>query len=881
MTNKPEKQQDEEVSDDGASSSDSEEWLKGVAHVPDRPPPRDRTGEKIGHYELKGPLGKGGMGVVYDAIDVRLQRRVALKLLSEDVINDIERRRRFLREAKLTAKVTHSNIVALYEVGNVDNIIFLAMERVIGATLRERMNEAKGPLPVRDAVRIAREIAHGVAEAHRHGVIHRDIKPENIMISRDGKVKLLDFGLAKALERAQPAVAYQSTEISAVRGRLLGTLRYMSPEQVRGMDVDERADVFAIGVVLYEMLSGARPFVGMIDADVMASILKDHPQPLKKVPAGISRIVMRCLSKDPNARYPNAEALAEAFDAPQWISRLQDFLVRSWFFLAVLLALVGIAALTPNRMLYVGGDARKRSLADSLPAEYEKSSGKDHYRSGLAKFRQANWGAAEREFLAALRDDPTLGPAHFRYALTQMSDGVISSESSQAYKKADHFRDQLIRRDRDLLDAMRPMFVGHVADIEKTTDQLQNLTHRYPNDAEIFMLLASILRDDTAQKRIAAADHALAIDPGYADAMQMKAAALFEVDPSEAMEVLQRCIATIEKQDGSNDCLGERARLNGLRGQCKDALEDLNRAEKDPETSSWILGLRPQILFSLGEPEDVVSKALAKYWERSTPALSAADQHYDRALLAAAFGDFNSAKAEAAVGRELNTSGLKLAQHERFALLQVEIEIEQGNNDVAARIANDFVTKFAGFYGERSFDEPTVYLARIAMRGGLMTSARFQNERDELREHLDSLTPIQMAQVWGLEYVMGIQSAEEATQALDKRPDESWFVTRSDQGVRYFPRVAALGQAYYYAGNMRKTIDYLGKNYRRCDFMRSIFVTMRSNLLYAKALQSTGEAQAACEVYQSIVKRWGNAQPPSVTAQEAQKGRDRVCPKAQ
>lgn len=898
MTNKPEKHQDEEVSDGSASSSDSEEWLKGVAHVPSRPPPRDRVGEKIGHYELKGPLGKGGMGVVYDAVDLRLQRNVALKLLSDDVIDDVERRRRFLREAKLTAKVTHPNIVSLYEVGEIDNHIFLAMERVIGSTLRERLNEAKGGLPTQEAVRITREIALGVAEAHRHGVIHRDIKPENIMIGGDDRVKLLDFGLAKALERAQPSVAYQSTEISAVHGRVVGTLRYMSPEQVRGTGVDERSDVFAIGVVLYEMLSGMRPFRGATNTDVMASILRDVPTPIGNIPQVLWRIVARCLSKNPDERYPNAGALAEALEPRVWASPFTQGLTRYWALLLLLFVMIVVVVRAYSNSAKISEPPKVPvsavqsppsapapakpapiRIVDLPPPKSPNAKAVFHYREALKHFRAANWGAAEDELRTAKDLDPKMAEARFRLALTQMSYGAVRDSAREEFIKATNLKANMTPRDQDLLEAFRPMFEDKVADVAKTLELMVKLSQKYPNDAEIFLYLASFSRFGSIEQRRVAAQTAVDLDKEYADAMQMLSTTWFESKPEKALEILDNCMTVAHS---GSDCLGERARIKSLQNDCVGAEIDANLAIEGDRASEWIFAFHPPLLYALGKPSSEVLGSFERLWNRPHSSVTIAEKTYHEAILAAGDGKFLEAKEKAQKGRAVAIEKKNRTDIERFTMLLVEIELEIGNLVGAADIAVEFLDARADMTksSERpSPTDPTAYLARIAWRSGKISAEKFQGILDAWSKKLSALTPFEQEEMWGLSHVLGIESRAEATEALEKRPGKASAGSKYDYGFKYFPRMAALGRAYWYAEEKETALENLRATYERCDFLLTIFSIMRSNLLYAKALQSRGDTKAACDVYQSIVKRWGNAQPASVTAQEAKKGADAVCSK--
>jgi len=285
------------------------------------------SGTKLGPYEILSALGAGGMGEVYRARDPRLGREVAIKILPSGSAPDSERLRRFEQEARATAALNHPNILAVFDIGSQDNSPYIVSELLDGETLRARLNS--GALPVRKAVEYALQISRGLAAAHDHGIFHRDLKPENIFITRDGPVKILDFGLAKLTmpEPGAPGLSVQATLDSVTgRGVLLGTLGYMSPEQCRGATVDARSDIFSFGAVLYEMVSGKRAFRGDTTADTISSILKEEPPDLattgRDVPPMLERIVHHCLEKDPAARFQSARDVAFALEALSSVSSL-------------------------------------------------------------------------------------------------------------------------------------------------------------------------------------------------------------------------------------------------------------------------------------------------------------------------------------------------------------------------------------------------------------------------------------------------------------------------------------------------------------------------------------------------------------------------------
>ena len=236
-------------------------------------------GQTISHYRIIEKLGRGGMGEVYLAEDLRLSRKVAIKFLPADVATDERARQRLLREAKTAATLDHPNICAIYEVGEEDSHSFIVLQYIEGETLAARLKRQRPEL--REALAIAAQVADALSEAHARGIIHRDIKPENIMLTTRGQVKVLDFGLAKMLR--DPGILEsdaQTGSMLSMPGMVMGTVPYMSPEQVRGEELDGRSDIFSFGTVLYEVFSGRRPFEAKSTAEVISAILTTEPPPI-------------------------------------------------------------------------------------------------------------------------------------------------------------------------------------------------------------------------------------------------------------------------------------------------------------------------------------------------------------------------------------------------------------------------------------------------------------------------------------------------------------------------------------------------------------------------------------------------------------------------
>jgi len=316
---------------------------------------------RLGAYEILAPLGAGGMGEVYRARDSKLGREVAIKILPTAVSADRNRLTRFEQEARSASALNHPNIVTIYEIGSVDSVSYIAMELVQGKTLRELLTE--GPLPAKRLLALSAQIADGLARAHEAGIVHRDLKPDNVMITRDGLVKILDFGLAKLAGSSSPEMSHLPTVAEPTEpGMVVGTVGYMSPEQAMGRQVDFRSDQFSLGSILYEMATGKRAFSRGSAPETMAAIIREEPEPLpslaSQVPTALRWAIERCLAKEPEERYGStrdlARDLAQLRDhisgisqeaSPARTSRRRGRFVAAWaaslVLVAALVALVG------------------------------------------------------------------------------------------------------------------------------------------------------------------------------------------------------------------------------------------------------------------------------------------------------------------------------------------------------------------------------------------------------------------------------------------------------------------------------------------------------------------------------------------------------------
>src|SRR5215472_13326417 len=279
------------------------------------------SGTRLGPYEIVEPLGAGGMGEVYRARDTRLERTVAIKILPQEISADLVRKQRFELEAKTISSLNHPHICTLHDIGSQDGVDYLVMECVEGETIAKRLE--KGPLPLEQVLKFGAQIADAMDKAHRAGIVHRDLKPGNIMLAASG-AKLLDFGLAKPaapLVNGATLTGTVPTTPMTQEGMIVGTFQYMSPEQVEGKELDGRSDIFSLGAVLYEMLTGQRAFDGKSQLSVASAILEKEPAPITAVkpttPLALDHVIRKCLAKTPEDRWQSAGDLASEL---KWIA---------------------------------------------------------------------------------------------------------------------------------------------------------------------------------------------------------------------------------------------------------------------------------------------------------------------------------------------------------------------------------------------------------------------------------------------------------------------------------------------------------------------------------------------------------------------------------
>jgi len=906
-----------------------DDFLREVAHVDEMAPPARPLlpGQTLGRFHILSELGRGGMGIVYLAHDDNLRRAVALKLLSPSLTRKDERTRRFLREARAAASVTHRNLATIYDAGDLEGHVFIAMERVEGRTLREILGGGRPALE--RALDIAAQILAGLGKAHQAGVVHRDLKPDNIMLTDDGVVKLLDFGLAKQHDvgalgalgiPGDPEGMQRDTE----ENQRLGTPGYMSPEQVRGGPIDARSDIFAFGVLFYEMLAGQRPFVGQSHADLASAILRDAPRRLSELrpelPPELERLVERCLEKDPALRFPSSGDLAIALarldrvdagpaappsgptPSPDVISSMAGSSTSSLGattpvrqvserasvpakVLAAVLVLVvaGLLLRVKSRagsLETIGGPAasteatRETAAAaalaaravptpvTALPLPTSKSpEALVAYKAALQGFRDGNWGYVQAHLERALALDPGLTIAHLRLAIMQRESSVTSARAHFALALAG--RASLSERDQVMLNAHEPYLYRDPPDRAEQVRRLRAATERFPGDAELFDMLACTKQDP--EQMLAAARRAVELDPQYADSWQAVGSNLFQLGRTEeALAALDRCIAL---SPATADCSGERGYIHAREGRCAEMDEDFRRAVGVTTSGKWQDG-RANSLFALGMPPEAILEVYQNKWAQLGAQERLAAEPIDRSHLGLVTGDFHAAERYTLAAREAVASDPEAATQAQLALQLVEIYTETNRPTEAARVAENYLKRKTVWIRSSTSDLASISMYWAMYRAKLLSREAFVERRDAwLRDQRPDVSTSDIVS----SYALGVETTAEAREALALLPNEALPVLHDWHEP-------AFGKLYALADRTKEALPLLQRTVKSCYALMIPLAHTRAFYHLGRALEASGDREGACSAYANVLERWGNAKPPSVTASKArERSRELRC----
>jgi tetratricopeptide (TPR) repeat protein len=838
------------------------------------------VGARLGHFRVDARIGEGGLGIVYRAYDEKLKRDVALKVLAE---RSGTQATRLLEEARAAASMSHPSIAAIHDVRQYGGVAFIVMELVPGATLRALIQ--RGPIDWRTALRYARDIASGLARAHRGGIVHRDLKPENVMITPEGSARILDFGLARAAVESPPS---SRAGTAAMLTGAAGTPAYMAPEQTRGRPVDARADVFSFGVVLYEMLCAKRPFarpghVAPDDADGPASdewrVVTPVEQAAPDVPPAVAGIVARCLAKERAARFADGSELAEALRAADDGATPGRGAARGprskrALLVAVAVAVAGAVGLGALGLLVTveRGTATVPPPAPSASASARPASSSSQalaaYSEALQAERTGNDGAARKAFRAAVAADPAMAAAWLRLALALFFTTDDSTGARDALGHVGPLAGTLDDRDRALFDAAAPLVLRDPADWDEHLSRLRAASERFAADPEIVAALATSLstRGQWAEAA-AAAGRAMALDPHAASPYGVEAVARSMLgDTQGALAAADACEANVPT---STKCIEARESIHEQAGDCA-ALEADGRAEALRDASSGGYYYVAEALASEDRSAETIQGAIDLYLAnvpaKQRPELSA----YFTLLFAIWRGDF--ATAEDWIKKVDAENGSDAREEERGVplMLLAALYDEEGRHDDARRTAAQFVERQPNWLAYKRYTADglafTAVPEMLSMARTAASAGDLDARRDAwAREWGSRVSPVTRSLVWLAAYAAPAKSAADAKHALDVLPDYQPLPEFRPSTMW----TSAEGHVYLLAGDAARAAPLLEKGARVCISIHDPFNRPQTRLALGKAREALGDAPRACEAYAAVTAQWGKARPRSVTAAEA------------
>jgi serine/threonine protein kinase/tetratricopeptide (TPR) repeat protein len=814
-------------------------------------------GGTLGPYVVHERIGAGGMGEVYRATDPRLAREVAIKLMHSGSERDAQRLKRFENEARAAAQLNHPNILAVLDVGTHEGVPYLVTELLEGQTLRERLEK---PFAPGDATDVAKQIAQGLRAAHAHGIVHRDLKPENVFITNEGRAKIIDFGIARFEDEQKGTGTVTATGVS------LGTIGYMAPEQVRGLPADARADWFAFGCILYELVGGRRAFHGATSVETGYAILNQAPPPLPEG-APYAALIRACLEKDRERRPQSADEVLAALagggvrtPSPAASGTLWKVALGAMITLGVV-TVIATRRLDPQLAPAVAvtvdaPDAGPHFGVSMVDLPLPKSSSPEalaRYRKGGQELHDGNV-AEGRDLLAqALKLDPLMGSVPLRLCLWSLGGAKDCLEARQ-------LRSTLSPREQAMLDALAPPgdSLG-VIDVDGGLAREQELLTRYPDDAEI-MLVAAIQHPVTQVSQlpeaIALLDRALDLDPKFAGVFWVRTGPMgFGMTAAEIGKQFERCL---EVSPGAATCMRNLARLEARKGRCDAYLRYAQRgiaAQPDGTTMQTVLF---DASLATGASRDELDALLVRWPEMRSQRSFGVSLEMNAA---AQIGELDHAQVDA--GTELNTRVF-------LAHLAEETGDAVGVARQVRSYMRDRVTAFARHdtNGEL-FDGPMIALA---LRSGAMSAAETERTLEGwLREYTPRAPRIDSATILRLYTVANAEDARGALEMIERGSPEARGVVFSE--VDFYGWITHglyLGHAALLAGDLDRAIGWLKQAADACFSSETpVLFAQRARLELGDAYERKGDAAAACETYGKILAQWSHPKPRSVTAEKA------------
>ena len=846
------------------------------------------------------------MGAVYAAEDDVLRRRIALKVVRPDLAKDPDRRRRLLQEARAAAAVSHPNVLSIYEVGEEDGLVYIAMEYVEGPSLREEL--LAGPLALGRVLRIGSGIARALARAHDAGVIHRDLKPDNVLLVDGDHPKVVDFGLAHHDGAGEEAGA-------TLEGRVFGTPGYLSPEQARGWRLDHRTDLFSIGVVLYEMTTGRRPFTGVSALDQLAAVMRDRPPPPHTLrpdtPPALDALIEQLMSKNPVDRPEDARTVAATLDAissgspstavPVSVTRdaalAQPTLTPSTLgdaaFPTMAPPSIGPTAVpvtspavttatpapsanpVPRRRRWPWAIAAAAPLLltlaaigwhrhttpvplTALPNPAKGAIAQADWAAAMQYYRDGDDHSAQRSLGEAVKEEPGLGSAFLHLAIHQNPE-----RAREPFQKAVALRAAMDDRDRAVLDAVAPRIQASPPDPALAASQLGVASDARPTDAEIAWVWgnAACGSGDLAAA-VSALTRATTIVPEYASAYaDLADSQAYRGDLDAGRATVDHCVAVAAN---TVRCRHSGIRILDQQGQCA-AVEDLARgwmaaspADQHPEL------IIADALLARGRPVAAAKSMLDSHIQLMDPTDQSTERAAMDAELAAFAGDFETARARALVWQSAVAQEPLERDHAGPARLLVDVEEELGDEAAAADVAAEYLSRRDGWTPElRSTDiailrEPVPYLLAVEHRAGRRDDASLATAVTAWVDGWTAHTPpFWRRWLWVQARVLPARNAAEAT------------TVGKDELPPFVPNtlaVAAWGRVQLLQGDAKAALPSLERGVTSCLPLADPIGWVRAWDDLGAARETTGDAAGACKAYAQVTSRWS---APSLTAVHA------------
>jgi serine/threonine-protein kinase len=862
-------------------------------------------GTRFGRFLVQSVLGQGGMGCVYRAHDTTLDRPVALKLITATPAGDVdERHARLLREAKAAAALDHPNAVSIYDVGEIDGTAFIAMELVTGRTLRAQIGSDAGWW---QKLRWLLDIAEALEAAHRAGIVHRDVKPENVMVREDGRVKVLDFGIARrtagppADPSAPTATRDQIPGLTAA-GAAPGTPLYMSPEQLRAEPLDPRSDQFSWGVVAYELLGGRLPWSVTGAVAILSQVLSTDAKPLhlvvEGIPKAVGKVVARAMSKARGDRFGSMGELIATLaplmtgaaaggpvERPAGVPP-SHALRRRLIVALTLLAAVSAVASVGWRATRRGRAAPSRaSQPASVPASMASVAPRDGlstsssakalaaFKAGRAAIRQGD-AAGIADFARATDLDPSFGAAWVTLALYEFGLAITGEASYRdALRKAMQLRDSLDERDAALLWSLEPG-LSVPMDVRAVGRRFQEAARRFPNDAELASFSGVFMAfNGDMEPALRELDRAVALDRGSAMTLATRGQAQAYLGVTDA--ALSSLDHALRIAPTASIAFLIRKQILEQKGECArmelEAHARIANGSQDDLTAHLDLA---DALASQGRPLAAVETALAQRWSRAPASERKATELRDRVALALAAGDFARAEAEAgALERVVRPDPVELNHlPPLIALLQVYEETDRPAP--AATLAQDYLVRRDAWTKEMWLDDyaasvtPMPRLLDALQRGGRIDAAEYGRRREAFL--VDWATrgggwPLALRYIWFYAFARSARTPEQAREALAARAQYSPLPSHRPLTLAD----AHEGHVLLLAGRPAEAVPVLRRATRICRALSDAVEHTRAHLWLGEALEQTGDAAGACAAYRVVQDRWGHARPRSITAETA------------